>query len=98
MADRLDRTFGPLGRSWRAVTATEVMVVDYKTNRRPPATPDEIPALYIRQMAAYRLALACIYPRHHIRCALVWTDGPALMEIATDRLDDVLAGLVGDEG
>jgi len=78
------------------VTATEVMVVDYKTNRRPPAAPDEIPALYIRQMAAYRLALACIYPRHHIRCALVWTDGPTLMEIAADRLDDALAGLVGD--
>jgi ATP-dependent helicase/nuclease subunit A len=78
-----------------AVTESEVLVVDYKTNRRPPVTEDEIPDLYLRQMAAYRLALACIYPRHRIRCLLVWTDGPRLMEIDTARLDDALAGLVG---
>ncbi|CAA7622214.1 ATP-dependent exoDNAse beta subunit [Candidatus Terasakiella magnetica] len=72
------------------VTATEVLVVDYKTNRRPPLADEEIPTLYIRQMAAYRLALACIYPGHHIRCALVWTDGPRLMEIESHRLDDAL--------
>ena len=76
------------------VTETEVLVVDYKTNRRPPLSAEDIPDLYLRQMAAYRLALACIYPRHHIRCALVWTDGPALMEIDAARLDDALAGLV----
>ncbi|TAN77986.1 MAG: double-strand break repair helicase AddA, partial [Magnetospirillum sp.] len=80
------------------VTATEVLVVDYKTNRRPPGTPQEIPDLYIRQMAAYRLALACIYPHHRIRCALVWTDGPMLMEIDAARLDDTLAGLVETTG
>ncbi|RAU22855.1 double-strand break repair helicase AddA [Paramagnetospirillum kuznetsovii] len=79
-----------------AVTATEVLVVDYKTNRRPPVSADEIPDLYVRQMAAYRLALACIYPRHRIRCLLVWTDGPRLMEIEAARLDDALAGLVDD--
>jgi len=79
------------------VTAAEVLVVDYKTNRRPPSVPDDIPDLYVRQMAAYRLALACIYPRHHIRCLLVWTDGPALMEIDGRRLDDALAGMVGPE-
>ncbi|WP_096703768.1 double-strand break repair helicase AddA [Magnetospirillum sp. 15-1] len=77
-----------------AVTGTEVMVADYKTNRRPPATPDEVPDLYVRQMAAYRLALACIYPRHRVRCVLVWTDGPRLTEIDHARLDDALAGLV----
>ncbi|MDO8605581.1 MAG: double-strand break repair helicase AddA [Phaeospirillum sp.] len=76
------------------VTEAEVLVVDYKTNRRPPPTPEEIPDLYVRQMAAYRLALACIYPRHRVRCALVWTDGPILMEIDAARLDDALAGLV----
>ena len=77
------------------VSATEVLVVDYKTNRRPPGASELIPELYIRQMAAYRLALACIYPRHRIRCVLVWTDGPALMEIDAAQLDDALSGLVG---
>lgn len=76
-----------------AVTPAEVLVADYKTNRRPPASPADIPDIYVRQMAAYRLALACIYPGRHIRCVLVWTDGPGLMEISTARLDDALAGL-----
>ncbi|MCR6629976.1 MAG: double-strand break repair helicase AddA [Magnetospirillum sp.] len=75
------------------VNDTDVLVVDYKTNRRPPATPADIPELYVRQMAAYRLALACVYPRHRVRCALVWTDGPTLMEIGPARLDDALADM-----
>ena len=77
------------------VTDTEVLVVDYKTNRNPPAAADPVPDLYVRQMAAYRLALACIYPHHRIRCALVWTDGPALREIDGAVLDDALAAMVG---
>jgi ATP-dependent helicase/nuclease subunit A len=76
------------------VTEAEIMVVDYKTNRRPPAHADDIPDIYVRQMAAYRLALACIYPRHRVRCVLVWTDGPKLMEIDNRRLDDALAEMV----
>ncbi|MBI3444829.1 MAG: double-strand break repair helicase AddA [Magnetospirillum sp.] len=76
------------------ISDTDVVVADYKTNRRPPDSPDDIPDLYVRQMAAYRLALACIYPRHRVRCILVWTDGPRLMEIAAARLDDALAEMV----
>ncbi|OAN53995.1 double-strand break repair helicase AddA [Magnetospirillum moscoviense] len=72
------------------VTADEVLVVDYKTNRRPPAAGDPIPAIYVKQMAAYRLALACIYPGKRIRCALVWTDGPRLAEIDAAHMDDAL--------
>jgi ATP-dependent helicase/nuclease subunit A len=75
------------------VTATEVLVVDYKTNRRPPNADEAVPPLYVRQMAAYRLALACIYPGRTVRCALVWTDGPALTEIDPHILDDALADL-----
>ncbi len=74
-----------------AVRAGEVLVVDFKTNRRPPGADEKIPEIYLRQMAAYRLALACIYPGHTIRCALVWTDGPSLTEIDGRVLDDVLA-------
>jgi ATP-dependent helicase/nuclease subunit A len=80
------------------VTDTDVLVVDYKTNRRPPAGAADIPDIYVRQMAAYRLALACVYPRHRVRCALVWTDGPSLMEIEPARLDDALAEMTAAEG
>jgi ATP-dependent helicase/nuclease subunit A len=72
------------------VTGSEVLVVDYKTNRRPPAAGDPIPDIYVRQMAAYRMALACIYPGRRVRCALVWTDGPRLVEIDPALMDDAL--------
>ncbi len=73
-----------------AVTETEVLIADFKTNRRPPADSGQIPDLYVRQMAAYRLALACVYPGRTIKCALVWTDGPRLTEIDPQRMDDAL--------
>jgi len=77
------------------VTADEVLVVDYKTNRPPPRDASDVEPIYWRQMAAYRAALACIYPGRRIRCALLWTDGPKLMPLDGARLDDALAGLVG---
>jgi len=80
------------------VTDDAVLVVDYKTNRRPPAEGEPIPDLYVRQMAAYRLALACIYPGRAVRCALVWTDGPTLSEIDPRAMDDSLAGIGGPGG
>lgn len=76
-----------------AVTEDAVLVVDYKSNRPPPRAVDEVPAVYLRQMAAYRAALACVYPGRAIRCLLLWTDGPTLMPLPSARLDDALAGM-----
>ncbi len=70
-----------------AVTEDGVTVVDYKTNRPPPTRAEDVPPLYLRQMAAYRGLLRKIYPDRPVRCALLWTDGPALM-ILPDRLLD----------
>jgi ATP-dependent helicase/nuclease subunit A len=63
------------------VTDREVLIVDYKTNRPPPQTQADIPALYIRQMDAYRDIVARIYPGRRVRAFLLWTDGPKLMEL-----------------
>ena len=62
-------------------TDHEVLIVDYKTNRPPPRKADAIPEAYILQMAAYQLAIKEIYPGKSIRSAILWTDGPELMEI-----------------
>ncbi len=70
-----------------AVTDAEVLIVDYKTNRPPPETSDQVPVVYLAQMAAYRAALRRIYPRRPVRCALLWTDGPRLMPLADGLLD-----------
>ncbi|MDR3440362.1 double-strand break repair helicase AddA [Telmatospirillum sp.] len=75
------------------VTGTEVLIIDYKTNRPPPKRAADVAPIYLRQMAAYRAALACIYPGRRIRCALLWTDGPRLMPLDSALLDDALAGL-----
>jgi len=64
-----------------AVTEAEVLVVDFKTNRPAPASIDAVPAAYRRQMATYRALLTDLYPKRTIRAALVWTDGPRLMEL-----------------
>jgi ATP-dependent helicase/nuclease subunit A len=70
-----------------AVTGKEVLLVDYKTNRPPPQTVDGVAPLYLRQMAAYRMALREIFPDRRVRCLLLWTDGPRLMELPDHMLD-----------
>ncbi len=70
------------------VSGAAVMVVDFKTNRAPPEHEADIPPAYLAQMAAYRAVLALIYPGRPIRCALLWTDGPRLVELG----DAALAG------
>ena len=69
------------------VTADAVMIVDYKTNRPPPQLEADVPPLYLRQMAAYRAALARVYPDRPVACALLWTDGPRLMPLSSWLLD-----------
>ena len=64
-----------------AVTPDSVLVVDFKTNRPAPTTVDAVPEAYRRQMETYRSLLVGLYPSRVIRCALVWTDGPLLMEL-----------------
>ncbi len=73
------------------VTQSDVLVVDYKTNRPAPARVEEVSPAYLAQMAAYRAVLGGIYPGRAIRCALLWTDGPRLMELPAALLDRALA-------
>jgi ATP-dependent helicase/nuclease subunit A len=69
------------------VTDREVVIVDYKSNRQVPARAEEAPAAYLAQLSAYRRLLARIYPDKAIRAVLVWTAGPAVMEVSAALLD-----------
>ncbi|MGE0724394.1 MAG: double-strand break repair helicase AddA [Alphaproteobacteria bacterium] len=69
------------------VTDTAAVVLDYKTNRPPPASEGEVAPIYLRQMAAYRQAVRAIFPDRAVRCALLWTDGPRLMWLSDTVLD-----------
>lgn len=68
------------------ITDSEILVIDYKTNRPPPFKVADVEPVYLRQLAGYRAVLKEIYPEKTVRCALLWTDGPHLMAIDGDIL------------
>ena len=69
-----------------AVTDEEVLIVDYKTLRPAPRSEAEVPAIYLDQLAAYVAAVEAIYPGRRVRAALLWTDGPRLMQMSPAAL------------
>lgn len=76
-----------------------VIIADYKTNRRPPASNSDTPVLYLRQLAAYRAVLRRIFPGREVRCALVWTQAARVAVIGgevLDRYDPETLGALAD--
>jgi len=69
------------------IRETEVVIVDYKTNRPAPRQENDVPDAYYRQMAAYRAVLLKIWPDRRIRCVLLWTDGPHTISLDERLLD-----------
>ncbi|MEO3427642.1 double-strand break repair helicase AddA [Pelagibius sp. CAU 1746] len=65
-----------------------VSLIDFKSQRPAPEAPEDVPSLYLRQMAAYRALLARIYPGRAIRSYLLWTDQPRLMQLSDALLRD----------
>ncbi|WP_343347276.1 double-strand break repair helicase AddA [Sphingomicrobium sp. XHP0239] len=58
-----------------------IAFVDYKTGRHVPAGSDEIPSSVRAQIAAYRDALAVIFPDRPVEAHLLYTAGPALITL-----------------
>lgn len=69
------------------VRTSDILVVDYKTTRRPPLSIDAIPRAALRQMAAYCAALEVIYPGRTVRAGLLYTHAPQLFELPDAMLD-----------
>ncbi len=81
-----------------AVGPDEVLVVDYKSNRPPPKGAADTPVLYLRQMAAYRAVLTRIWRDRPVRCAILWTAGPALIALPDAMLDPFAPDAAIDRG
>ena len=77
-----------------AVTPDAVLIVDYKTNHAPPRVATDAPPDYVRQLALYRDVLQRLYPDRAVRCALVWTETAAWMDIPASALDAELQSVV----
>ena len=73
------------------VTADRVLVVDFKTNRPSPDRIEQADPAYLIQMAIYAAVLRAIFPGRRVEAALVWTDGPKLMPIPDNVIDQTLA-------
>ena len=69
------------------VEENRVLVVDFKSGRASPEGDSAIAEAYLTQMADYRAVLRAIFPGREIRCALLFTDGPALVWLADALLD-----------
>ncbi len=68
------------------VLPDRVLIVDFKTARRPPAALGEVPAAILRQIAAYAAALEVTYPGRSIEVALLYTQTPVLIAIPPEVL------------
>jgi len=71
------------------VRETEVLALDFKTDRPPPKRAEETPARILAQLAAYRAALRLVFPGRTVETAVLWTDGPVLMPVPAALLDAV---------
>ncbi|MGA0539588.1 double-strand break repair helicase AddA [Neotabrizicola sp. VNH66] len=73
------------------VTAEVVTVIDFKSNRSLPPTPEAVPEAYLRQLGAYAHALAAIYPGRRIEAAILWTRSAVLMPLPPAIVSAALA-------
>jgi ATP-dependent helicase/nuclease subunit A len=68
------------------VTSDRVRIIDFKTGRRVPSSLDAVPEHHIIQMAAYVAALEVVFPDRPIEAALLYSAGPVLLALPSERL------------
>lgn len=66
-----------------SISDMEIRLIDYKTGHSVPESVEKTPVAYLRQMAAYKAVMEKIYPDRKIRCFLLWTEAPELVEITS---------------
>ena len=71
-----------------------VLIADYKTDSIVPDQIENVPPPYIAQLALYRALLCRIYPDKTVRAALIFTNGPALMEVPEAAMDEALCQIL----
>ena len=73
-----------------------VLAIDFKSNTQTPATPQDVPVGFLRQMGAYHAALSCIYPTKRIDTAILWTRTAQLMALPSLSIMDALQNAAGE--
>jgi ATP-dependent helicase/nuclease subunit A len=66
------------------VEHNRIRLIDFKTGRKVPQNPGEVPVPILRQMAHYVAALEAIFPGREVEASLLYTSGPALLKLDQD--------------
>ena len=70
-----------------------MIILDYKTNRKPPKTAKDVPLAYRAQLAIYREILEPLYPGKSFDCVLVFTETGQIINLPPELLSQSLAEL-----
>jgi ATP-dependent helicase/nuclease subunit A len=73
------------------VEEARVLVVDFKTGLKVPASPDAVPMPHRRQMAAYAAVLRQAFPGRRVEAALLFTSAPKFLLLPGKMLEGALA-------
>lgn len=76
-----------------AIGEDTIWLADFKTGAPPKA--GKAPAAYVAQLAVYAALLRQMHPGHALHAALVWPQGPAILPLPPERLDDAMDDVLG---
>ncbi len=69
------------------VDDSKVLVVDYKSDTRVPASVAEVPGNYLTQVGLYALVASQLFPGRTVEAAILWTGLESLMNLPHDLLE-----------
>jgi len=72
------------------ITATQILIVDFKTNYNVPKSVELVSSLILSQLELYTLLLEQAYPNHEVSAAILWTHQAQLMKIPRDITQSAL--------
>lgn len=64
-----------------AISDTEIVIVDYKTDKEPPKSSDQINEKYKQQMQNYMNFIKKTHPNHKVSAKILWFENLSLMEV-----------------
>lgn len=85
----LGRIHGAIDRL--IINDSQILAIDYKSNRMVPDTAENTPVGLLRQMAIYQAALEQIYPDQDVSTAILWTQTANLMPLPKSLLHEALS-------
>ena len=82
IAGRIDRL---------VVEPGKVLIIDYKSDARVPATDRQVPPEYVSQVGLYALIAGQLFPGYAVEASILWTTLEMLMNLPSTRLREAVA-------